>query len=116
MKSWNQDIGYANPIPNIAKAQAFGYPGYVFIPPAKRVKGDKFASCTQRGHLVGMKGEGIYEMWIPEMDKIITTASVKFNMYGKQGETTPLPPTDDTEQGLEAEDALRHYAPIAPIV
>jgi hypothetical protein len=40
MESWNRDMGYANPVPNVAKAQAFGHPGYVFIPPAKRVKGD----------------------------------------------------------------------------
>jgi hypothetical protein len=116
MESWNRDMGYANPIPNVAKAQAFGHPGYVFIPPAKRVKGDKFAPRAQRGHLVGMKGERIYEMWIPETEKVITTASVKFDKYGEQSETTPPPPIDDTEQGLEAEDAPRGHAPIAPIV
>jgi hypothetical protein len=107
---------YANFIPNVAKAQAFGHPGYVFIPPAKRVKGDKFAPRAQRGHLVGMKGEGIYEMWIPETEKVITTASVKFDKYGEQSETTPPPPTDNTEQGLEAENTSRGHAPIAPIV
>jgi hypothetical protein len=97
-------------------AETFDLELYVFIPPAKRVKGDKFAPRAQRGHLVGMKGEGIYEMWIPETDKVITTASVKFDKYGEQSETTPPPSTDDTEQGLEAEDAPRGYALITPIV
>jgi hypothetical protein len=106
MESWNRDVGYANPVPNIAKAQAFGHPGYVFIPPLKRVKGDKFAPRAQRGHLVGMEGEGIYEMWILETDKVITTASVKFAKYSEQGETTLLPPID-TEQGSKAEDTPR---------
>jgi hypothetical protein len=55
-------------------------------------------------------------MWILETDKVITTASVKFDKYGEQSETTPPPPADDTEQGLEAEDAPRGYAPITPIV
>ena len=63
-----------------------------------------------------MKGEGIYEMWIPETDKIITTASVKFAKYGEQGKAILLPPTDDTEQGSDAEDDPRGHAPIAPIV
>jgi hypothetical protein len=116
MESWNQDMGYANPIPNVAKVQAFGHPSYVFIPPAKRVRGNKFAPRAQRGHLVGMKGEGVYEMWILETDKVIPTASVKFDKYGEQSETTLPPPTDNTEQGLEAEDALCGHAPITPIV
>jgi len=109
-------MGYANPVPNAAKAQTFGHSRYVFIPHAKRVKGDKFAPRAQSGHLVGMKGKGIYEMWIVETDKVITTASVKFAKYGEHDETTLLPPTDDTEQRSEAEDALRCHAPIAPIV
>jgi hypothetical protein len=43
MESWNRDIGYPNPIPNVAKLQAFGHTGYVHVPIGKRVKGDKFA-------------------------------------------------------------------------
>jgi hypothetical protein len=62
-----------------------------------------------------MKGEGIYEMWIPETDKVVTTALVKFAKYGEQGKTTLLPPIN-TEQGLEAEDTPRGQTLIAPIV
>jgi hypothetical protein len=63
-----------------------------------------------------MKGEGIYEMWILETDKVITTALVKFAKYSEQGETTLLPPTTNAEQESETEDALRGQTPIAPIV
>ena len=39
-----------------------------------------------------MAGENIYLMWIPETNKIITTASVRFNSY-----LSPLtPPTSPT--------------------
>ncbi|KAF1936650.1 hypothetical protein EJ02DRAFT_479745 [Clathrospora elynae] len=69
---------------------AFGHTGYVHIPAQKRVQGDKFAPRAERGHLVGMIGESIYLMWIPETDKIVTTASVKFDKYGAVQSTPDL--------------------------
>jgi hypothetical protein len=96
LECWNKDVGYPNTIPNVAKLHAFGHPGYVFIPPQKRVKGDKFVPRAERGHLVGMKGEHIYEMWLPESDKIVTTASVKFDQYG----TTAPPPSTNLPEAL----------------
>jgi hypothetical protein len=60
IESWNRDIGYLNPIPNVAKLQAFGHAGYAYIPAGKRVKGDKFAPWAERGYLVSMIGEHIY--------------------------------------------------------
>jgi hypothetical protein len=60
IESWNRGIGYPNPIPNVAKLQAFGHAGYTQIPAGKCVKGDKFAPRAERGHLVGMIGEHIY--------------------------------------------------------
>jgi hypothetical protein len=62
MEAWNRDVGYLNPVPNVAKLYAFSYTGYVYIPPQKRVKGDKFQPRAVKGHLVGMIGESIYEM------------------------------------------------------
>ena len=69
----------------------------MFVPPAKRVKGNKFAPRAQQGHLVRIKRVGIYKMWILETDNVITTALVKFAGYSEQGKTTLLPPTNNTE-------------------
>jgi hypothetical protein len=102
MESWNKDIGYPNTIPNVAKLHAFGHPGYIFIPPQKRVKGDKFAPRAKQGHLVGMKGKHIYEMWLPESDKIVTTVSVKFDQYG----TTAPPPLTTLPEALLPAQAI----------
>lgn len=86
---WHSELQYPNPVPNVALTQAFGQPGYVHIPTAKRIKGQKFAPRAVRGHLVGMIGESIYQMWLPDEDKVITTSSVKFD---KHGEKAPPPP------------------------
>jgi hypothetical protein len=105
MECWNKDVGYPNTVPNVAKVNAFCYPGYIFIPPQKWVKGDKFVPRAERGHLVGMKGEHRYEMWLPESDKIVTTASVKFDQYS----TAALPTSTNL---LEASLPTRAIAPI----
>ncbi|KAG9382449.1 rve domain containing protein [Pyrenophora tritici-repentis] len=81
LEAWNRSIGYPNPVPNVAKMHAFGHVGYAHIPAQKRVK----------GHLVGMIGENIYQMWIPETDEIVTTASVRFDSYDSPS-TPPLSP------------------------
>ncbi|KAG9389227.1 rve domain containing protein [Pyrenophora tritici-repentis] len=79
LEAWNRSIGYPNPVPNVAKMHAFGHVGYAHIPAQKR------------GHLVGMIGENIYQMWIPETDEIVTTASVRFDSYDSPS-TPPLSP------------------------
>jgi hypothetical protein len=113
MESWNKDVGYPNTIPNVAKLHAFGHPGYIFIPLQKRVKGDKFVPRAEQGHLVGMKSKHIYEMWLPEPDKIVTTASVKFDQYG----TTASPPLPTLPEALLPAQAivpiLRNMAQVA---
>ncbi|KAG9381534.1 rve domain containing protein [Pyrenophora tritici-repentis] len=91
LEAWNRSIGYPNPVPNVAKMHAFGHVGYAHIPAQKRVKGDKFAPRAHKGHLVGMIGENIYQMWIPETDEIVTTASVRFDSYDSPS-TPPLSP------------------------
>ncbi|KAA8621799.1 rve domain-containing protein [Pyrenophora tritici-repentis] len=91
LEAWNRSIGYPNPVPNVAKMHAFGHVGYAHIPAQKRVTGDKFAPRAHKGHLVGMIGENIYQMWIPETDEIVTTASVRFDSYDSPS-TPPLSP------------------------
>jgi hypothetical protein len=82
-EAWNRALNYPNPIPNVAKMHAFGHTGYVHIPAAKRIKGDKFEPRAAYGHLVSMVGESIYQMWLPEEDKVVTTSSVKWDSYDK---------------------------------
>jgi hypothetical protein len=53
------------------------------IPVKKRVKGKKFKARAIRGRLVGMVGQSMYKMWIPETDPVIVTTSVKFDKYSK---------------------------------
>jgi hypothetical protein len=42
LECWNRDVGYPNPVSNVAKMHAFGYVGYTYILEQKRVKGNKF--------------------------------------------------------------------------
>ncbi|KAF1830687.1 hypothetical protein BDW02DRAFT_608322, partial [Decorospora gaudefroyi] len=97
LEVWNRAIGYPNPVPNVAKLHQFGHVGYTHIPAQKRVRGDKFAPRAHKGHLVGMIGEHIYQMWIPELEEIIVTASVKFDSYSPRAQApqdpTPSAPT-----------------------
>jgi hypothetical protein len=86
---------------------AFGHVGYAHTPEQKRVKGDKFAPRAVKAHLVGMVGDHIYQMWIPDTGKIITTASVKFNGYGAQL-ATPNP--------IQTPPSSPLVAPIAPLL
>lgn len=79
---WHSELHYPNPVLNVANTQAFGHTGYVLIPLTKRIKGKKFAPRAVGGHLVGMIGESILEMWIPETNKVIITSSVNFEKYG----------------------------------
>jgi hypothetical protein len=60
LECWNRDVGYPNPVPNVAKMHAFSYVGYTHIPEQKRVKGNKFQLQAVKGHLVGMIGDYIY--------------------------------------------------------
>jgi hypothetical protein len=68
---------------NVAKLHAFGHAGYVHILAEKRVKGEKFEPRAIRGHLIGMVGQSMYKMWIPETDSVIVTSSVKFDKYSQ---------------------------------
>jgi hypothetical protein len=90
-EAWNRALKYPNTVPNVAKVHAFGHTGYVHISAAKRVKGDKFEPRAARGHLVGMVGESIYQMWLPDDNKVITTASVKWDKYTATVPATALP-------------------------
>jgi hypothetical protein len=108
LECWNRSIGYPNPVPNVAKMHAFGHVGYAHIPSQKRVIGDKFAPRAKKGHLVGMAGENIYLMWIPETDEIITTASVRFDSYS-------LPSTPPTSPTIEPSQSLK-VLPFKPLV
>jgi hypothetical protein len=97
-------------VPNVAKMHAFGHVGYAYIPFNARVKGDKFKPRAYKGHLVGMVGENIYLMWILETNKIITTASVKFNSYSASPSSPQITPPTPPES-----PKLAPIAPIAPI-
>ena len=111
LEAWNRDVGYPNPVPNVANLHAFGHAGYVHIPAQTRVKGDKFAPRACRGHLVGMVGEHIYEMWIPETGKVVRTASVKFDSYGA---AAPLPSTPHSPSSTPPTSPK--IAPVAPLI
>jgi hypothetical protein len=76
-EAWNRALKYPNTVPNVDKVHAFGHNGYVYIPMAKRAKGNKFEPRAAREHLVGMMGESIYQMWLPDNNKVITSTSVK---------------------------------------
>ena len=83
LEAWNRELNYPNPVPNVAKLQAFGHAGYVYIPAEKRVKGEKFEPRTIRGHLIGMVGQSMYKRWILETNLVLITLSIKFNKYSK---------------------------------
>lgn len=95
MEAWNRDVGWPNPVPNVAHLQAFGHTGYVHIPEASRTKGDKFEARAVIGRFMGLNGEHIYLMWIPDTNDIIKTASVKFDKYVDDYHTL-TPPTAPT--------------------
>ena len=97
LECWNRSISYSYLVLNVAKIHAFRHIGYAYIPSYKRVTGDKFAPRAKKGHLVGMAGENIYLMWIPETDEIITTASVRFDSYLSPS-TPPTSPTIEPSQ------------------
>jgi hypothetical protein len=61
-EAWNRALKYPNTVPKITKVHASGHTGYIHIPAAKRIKGNKFELRAACGHLVSMVGESIYQM------------------------------------------------------
>jgi hypothetical protein len=80
LQAWNQETSYPNL--NVAKIHAFGHVGYTHTQEQKRVTGDKFTPRAIKAHLGGLVGDRIYRLWMRETDKVVTTASVKFETYG----------------------------------
>jgi hypothetical protein len=84
------------------------------IPVKKRVKGKKFKPRAIRSRLVGMVGQSMYKMWIPETDSVIVTTSVKFDKYSKTSTVRPsvLPPPQSPPQSPPSHPRIGRFQPL----